>query len=211
MMAQMKKAVVGILAFQGDARSHQKLLQAHYANLIDTVLIHSHKDMLSNNQFIIDALIIPGGESTAIKSIAQSIYIDNSENNINFWEGCLGRWLKENRPTLGTCAGCIIMAEFGVISGMQVERNAYGSQINSFRSTVSMNGDKKDSFVEALFIRAPKITFVGQGSPIAFINGDEVVGVEYGPFMALTFHEELIPGQIAFHARFLVKNGLLPK
>ena len=129
-------------------------------------------------------LIVPGGESTAVRTIGMDT----------------GLWRKLadfQGPVMGTCMGSILMARealsppsqgFGMLD-ITVERNAYGRQIHSFSSQGSL--DFSDEPFEMIFIRAPKVVRIADSvKPIAWLNG-EVTGVLCGNKMALTFHPEL--------------------
>lgn len=166
----------GILALQGSFHEHASSL-----NLINKefVFIKTPKDL--NN---VDSLILPGGESTAMLKI--------QENNTLFLN--LKKIIETGIPTLGTCAGLIILSNqdvlgkstLGVID-CTVERNGYGRQNQSFEGLV-----KFENFIsEYCFIRAPIIKSYGTNvNPIAFLD-DQIVGVQYNNIVGLTFHPEL--------------------
>ena len=126
----------------------------------------------------VDAFILPGGESTAMKIASRS---ENLYSKI--WEQ-----IRENEtPVLGTCAGAILLSQQGLIE-TSIERNAFGRQKESFQSEIKINLDKISNF-PGVFIRAPRF-LEGSKHPIAWLEG-EVVGVLEGNTMALTFHPEL--------------------
>ena len=168
--------VVGVLAIQGD-------FQAHIAALLKIGI--DHKEIRTSNDLDgITYLIVPGGESTTIRKVAQS-------NGL--WE----KLARFEGPVMGTCMGSVIMAHrieapedkaLGMID-MTIRRNAYGRQINSFTA------DGRIKFLsepfEMVFIRAPKIIRMGKNvEPIAWL-GDEITGVKAGNKIAFTFHPEL--------------------
>ena len=166
----------GVLALQGSFYDHVQSLE-----LIDQdyVLIKDTSD-LSN----VNSLILPGGESTSMIKI--------QENN-NLFSG-LKKLIESGIPTLGTCAGLILLAKdvidgetsLGVLNTV-VERNAYGRQNQSFEGLVNLLGNKE----MYCFIRAPKIlSFEDSVSAIATID-NEVVGVIEDNIVGLTFHPEL--------------------
>lgn len=126
----------------------------------------------------IDAIILPGGESTAMKIASRSEDLFNG-----LWE--LIR--NSETPVLGTCAGAILLAQQELIT-TPIVRNAFGRQKESFQSKIRINIDGEDEFM-GVFIRAPRFT-EGSNYPIAWYQ-DEVVGVQEGNIMALTFHPEL--------------------
>ena len=179
--------MVGVLAIQGDFESHIKVLRKLGAAYKE-VRTASDLDGISH-------LVIPGGETTTISKIAKS---DNFWNRLAEFKGSV----------LGTCMGSVLMAKeiespkaegWGMLD-ITVERNAYGRQISSF------TGKGKTSLTEGpfemVFIRAPKITRIGDGvKPIAWL-GDEVTGVMSNNKIALTFHPELTES-IGIHEYFL--------
>ena len=184
----------GVLALQGSYFDHVKSLE-----LIDKeyTLIKSAKD-LDN----IDSLILPGGESTAMIKIQKD---DNLFKKIKIK-------INEGMPTLGTCAGLILLAK-DVIDGESsiacintvVERNAYGRQNESFEGLVEFNGNKE----MYCFIRAPKIISYGNSvNPIASID-DEIVGIHENNIVGLSFHPELTNDNVYLKwLKNFLKDGL---
>ncbi len=171
---------IGVLALQGDFREHA----AAVARLgHDPVLIRSRDEHLQD----IDALIIPGGESTTIGKLAERYDLMKPLRGL----------ISDGLPTLGTCAGLILLAGatthdhqplLGVLD-VVVERNAYGSQADSFEADVEVQG--LEDPIRAVFIRAPRITKVGQGvDTLASHDGHPVV-VRQGAVVATSFHPEL--------------------
>ena len=166
----------GVLALQGSFYDHVLSLE-----LIgqDYVLIKDTSDLPGVN-----SLILPGGESTSMIKI--------QENN-DLFSG-LKKLIESGIPTLGTCAGLILLAKdvidgetsLGVLNTV-VERNAYGRQNQSFEGLVDLLGNKE----MYCFIRAPKIlSYEDSVSPIATIE-NEVVGVIENNIVGLSFHPEL--------------------
>ena len=166
----------GVLALQGSFYDHVQSLE-----LIgqDYVLIKDTSDLPGVN-----SLILPGGESTSMIKI--------QENN-DLFSG-LKKLIESGIPTLGTCAGLILLAKdvidgetsLGVLNTV-VERNAYGRQNQSFEGLVDLLGNKE----MYCFIRAPKIlSYEDSVSPIATIE-NEVVGVIENNIVGLSFHPEL--------------------
>lgn len=137
----------------------------------------------------IDALVLPGGESTAMRIASRSEDLYSA-----IWE------FIENKkiPVLGTCAGAILLSQQGLID-TKIERNAFGRQRESFQSEVDveLNGHSK---FQGVFIRAPRFT-EGSKSPIAWLD-NEIVGVLENNIMALTFHPELTD-DLRFHSWLL--------
>ena len=166
----------GVLALQGSFYDHVQSLEFIDQ---DYVLIKDTSD-LSN----INSLILPGGESTSMIKI--------QENNDLFTE--LKKLIESGIPTLGTCAGLILLAKdvidgetsLGVLNTV-VERNAYGRQNQSFEGLVNLLGNKE----MYCFIRAPKIlSYEDSVTPLATID-NEVVGVIENNIVGLSFHPEL--------------------
>ena len=166
----------GVLALQGSFFDHVQSLELINQ---DYVLIKDTSN-LSN----VNSLILPGGESTSMIKI--------QENN-DLFSG-LKKLIESGIPTLGTCAGLILLAK-DVIDGETslgalntvVERNAYGRQNQSFEGLVNFLGNKE----MYCFIRAPKIlSYEDSVTPIATID-NEVVGVIENNIVGLSFHPEL--------------------
>jgi pyridoxal 5'-phosphate synthase pdxT subunit len=173
---------VGVLALQGDFREHIAKIKECGANAIE---IRFPEQLRS-----IDGLIIPGGESTAIKKLLVK----------HKFKEALDKFYGEGKPVFGTCAGLVLMSDNieGEGKGMgyidiDVRRNAYGRQADSFEEMVSLNfgGTGADKKFRAVFIRAPKIIRMGSDvMVIASLNGEPVL-VKYGNVMAGAFHPEL--------------------
>ena len=166
----------GVLALQGSFYDHVQSLESIDQ---DYVLIKDTSD-LSN----VNSLILPGGESTSMIKI--------QENN-DLFTG-LKKLIESGIPTLGTCAGLILLAKdvidgetsLGVLNTV-VERNAYGRQNQSFEGLVNFLGNKE----MYCFIRAPKIlSYEDSVTPLATID-NEVVGVIENNIVGLSFHPEL--------------------
>jgi pyridoxal 5'-phosphate synthase pdxT subunit len=95
-----------------------------------------------------------------------------------------------NLPIFGTCAGCIIMSKLNLID-IKIERNAYGSQLDSFIIDLNCNLNNGIKKIKAIFIRAPKIINIGKNVEILAKYNDEIVLVKQGKYLASTFHPEL--------------------
>ena len=137
----------------------------------------------------VSALIIPGGESTTISKLMSKNGL--FENVKKFGE--------EGLPIMGTCAGLIILARkvrggvpgqsFLELLDVEVLRNAYGRQVDSFEAPITLTFSEKP--FPGVFIRAPRILKVyGKAKPLAY-HREEVVGVEQGNLIGLSFHPEL--------------------
>lgn len=166
MQDSLSSAIVGVLALQGAFIEHIKVLK----NLkIKTIEVRNQTEINS-----VDALIIPGGESSVINQL-----LDFNLPKI---------------PIFGTCAGCIILSQLGLID-IKIERNAYGSQLDSFEADLN-NG------FHGVFIRAPKITSIGKNVEVLAKHNDEPVLVRQGKYLAATFHPELT-NDTSIHELFL--------
>ena len=175
---------IGVLALQGDFREHLiAVKQSGHAAL--TV---RRSDELAE----VDALIIPGGESTTIAQLAQTFGLFSD----------IKKRISEGMPTYGSCAGMILLADrivdgalgqetFGGID-MTVRRNAFGRQVDSFERDLSFDGLQ----MRAVFIRAPWVEEVSSSVQILseVISGDgkrHPVAVRQGALLATSFHPEL--------------------
>jgi 5'-phosphate synthase pdxT subunit len=170
---------VGVLALQGDVREHVRVLES----LGVTGVTVKKPDEID----AIDALVIPGGESTTIAKMATRFgLIDPLRHAI---EGGL--------PTYGTCAGLIFLAG-AVMDGEQpllgaldvvVRRNAFGRQNESFEADIDVVG-LADPF-HAVFIRAPWVEKVGSAVEVLAVVDEHPVMVRQGNILASSFHPEL--------------------
>jgi 5'-phosphate synthase pdxT subunit len=166
----------GILALQGDYYAHGRVLDRLGHKYI---YVKTPADLDRT-----DGLIIPGGESTTMRKLAKSV---------GLWEK-LGTY---DKPIMGTCTGIILIAkrienplEEGLnLLDITINRNAYGSQINSFTAIGDYVPESRP--LEMVFIRAPKIESIGNGVEIIARLDNEPVGVRKGNIIGLTFHPEL--------------------
>ena len=172
-------ARVGVLALQGDFREHLATLAALGAEGIEV----RTPDQLE----AVDALVIPGGESTTIGKLAVRFGLMEP----------LRRRIEEGMPVYGTCAGMILLAR-DVTDGEQplvgaldvvVERNAFGRQNESFEEELAIDGLEEP--LRAVFIRAPWVAKVGEGVEVLASVDDHPVVVRQGHILASSFHPEL--------------------
>ena len=178
----MKNIVVGVLALQGDFREHIESLKK-----ID---VSAMEIKFPGQLDLIDGLIIPGGESTTLNKLF---------DKYGFREK-LKDFFRSGKPIFGTCAGLILLAEkikggdsqLGFID-IDVERNAYGRQIDSFEQSISLNLNHKTEKQEfnSIFIRAPRITRKGQGVDIMGMYSGQAVLAREKNILVSTFHPEL--------------------
>lgn len=173
---------VGVLAIQGDFARHTHQIALTGARPLEVRTVAQLEQ--------VDALIIPGGESTTM-----DILLDRFD-----LRGPL-KAFAESKPIWGTCAGMIMVGAhvndnqagikpLGLID-IDVERNGYGRQVFSFETALAVSLGNGMVTLNASFIRAPKITRVGETvTTIAAYNGDPVL-VSSGRIMASSFHTEL--------------------
>lgn len=191
----MRRVRIGVLALQGAFAEHVAILHRLGAEAVEV----RTPDQLDG----LDGLILPGGESTTMGLVAQRWGLVEP----------LRAWVHGGKPTWGTCAGMILLADQAtnqklggqpLIGGLHVtvNRNYFGRQTASFETTLSVPSfDPPVS--PGVFIRAPAITAVGEGVKIlAQLPGPIFVAVKQGPILATAFHPELTP-DMRWHALFV--------
>jgi 5'-phosphate synthase pdxT subunit len=192
-MGSKKQATIGILAVQGDFAMHARVLDRIG---VSWKLVKHVEDLAE-----IDALILPGGETTTMLKFLTERKIGEAIKN----------FAEENKPIFGTCAGAILMAKevlnpeqerLGLID-ISIERNAYGRQVDSSVQQGECP-ELSDHPVEMVFIRAPIIRRVGKDVKILGRTGELPVLVEQGNLLAATFHPELTTDE-TIHRYFLKK------
>jgi pyridoxal 5'-phosphate synthase pdxT subunit len=169
---------VGVLALQGAVREHIRSIEACGAEGIAI----KKAEQLSE----VDGLILPGGESTAMRRLIDKYGFMNA----------LKEFAAEGKPMFGTCAGLILLAKnlvghephIGVMD-ITVERNSFGRQVDSFEADLAIK-DVADSF-PAVFIRAPHIVDAGAEVEILSKHNDRIVAAREGQFLGCSFHPEL--------------------
>ncbi len=188
---------VGILGLQGSVEEHMLFFRDLVGNN-SVQLVKKASDIAS-----LDGLVMPGGESTTIGKLMQRYKIDEA--------------IKENDELaiMGTCAGAILLAkeiegsdQFALgLMDMEVERNAYGRQKESFEADIEIPSLGEKLF-KAVFIRAPVIKEVGKGAEVLARHNDEPVLVKQDKYIVCTFHPELTEDS-RIHQYFLamIKNG----
>ncbi len=178
--------VIGVLALQGDVAEHLRALDEVGATAVPV----RRPDELGR----VDGLVIPGGESTTLWRL--SVAFDMLEP--------LRKLIASGLPTFGSCAGMIMLADrltdgvagqqtYGGID-MTVRRNAFGRQVNSFESDITLTGlNGTQRPLHAVFIRAPWVEQVG--SRVEILSTEQrtgrIVAVRQGPLLATAFHPEL--------------------
>lgn len=171
---------IGVLALQGAFIEHEKMLQSLGAETVQVRLPHHLENL--------DGLIIPGGESTTIGKLATQYGLIEP----------LREFARHN-PTWGTCAGMIFLAKdighdrqpiLGLMD-IQVNRNAFGRQIDSFEADLNIDGLDGGPF-HAVFIRAPVATGAADDVKVlSKLGNSEIVAAQQRHLLATAFHPEL--------------------
>lgn len=196
----VKELSIGVVGIQGARYEHIVSMQnaLKETNTPGKVFVVKNKEDIDH----LDALILPGGEST---TISQILYNSGLHNAIS------KRIKKRNLPIMGTCAGCVMLAsklkdniakDVKLLNAidMEVERNAFGRQKDSFEKIIEIKGFTK-SF-NAVFIRAPEIKRVWNNCEIIAKIDKKIVMVRQDNMIALSFHPELTD-DLRVHKYFL--------
>ena len=186
---------VGVLALQGDFREHLAALRA--------CEVEGLPIRLASDLDAVDALILPGGESTTMARLMEPGL-----------RASIQRRSAAGMPVMGTCAGMILMArdiqggradqEPLRLMDMGVRRNAYGRQIDSFETEV--DSPAIGGAGPAVFIRAPQVTERAPDVVELASHAGQTVAVKQGNRLALAFHPELTPDR-RWHQYFLTLDG----
>lgn len=200
------RPVVGVLALQGGVAEHAALLEELGAQ----VVLVKRPEHLEN----LDALVLPGGESTTIDRLTRIFGLRQP----------LIEAIAGGLPTLGTCAGLILLAReiedpaagqqtLGLLD-VTVRRNAFGSQVDSAETELTWGDAGADGTgqgtgvnaeqvpVKAAFIRAPIVIRVGADVTVLARHAGQVVGVQQGHLLGISFHPELT-GDTTVHRALL--------
>ena len=191
---------VGVLALQGDTREHLAALRDAGVAAV-TVRRSAELDA-------VDALVIPGGESTTMSHLLRDLDLLEP----------LRKRLADGLPAYGACAGMILLASEILDAGaggreavplggldITVRRNAFGRQVDSFEGDVEFSGF--DEPVHAVFIRAPWVERVGDGVQVLATAAGHAVAVRQGRVLATAFHPE-VTGDRRIHRLFVdIVNG----
>lgn len=187
---------IGVLALQGAVQEHLDCL--HSLPGVTGIPIKKAADINS-----IAGLILPGGESTAIGKLLQEFQLTP----------LLIAKIRAGLPVWGTCAGMILLAKTIVdqpnchlgLMDITVQRNAYGSQLNSF-TTNALIPAVSSAPLPLVFIRAPYVVKAGPTVKVLATVAEKIVAVEQGNMLATAFHPELT-GNLEFHKYFVAKAG----
>jgi 5'-phosphate synthase pdxT subunit len=190
---------VGVLALQGDVQEH---INSLIACGVDPLTVRRVSELEQ-----VDALILPGGESTTISQLAEVFGIFDS----------IKARILDGMPVYGSCAGMILLADeildakedqktFGGLD-ITVRRNAFGRQVDSFESELKF-GDGFDEPIHAVFIRAPWVERVGSGVQVLASVDNHPVAVRSQTLLATSFHPELT-GDHRIH-RYFIKEVAQP-
>lgn len=187
---------IGVLALQGDYEAHAQILQS--CGVEEIVPVRDAKALEE-----CDGLVIPGGESTTMSRLC---------DRYDLWEPLRNK-IYGGLPVLGTCAGLIMLSK-NITGGsknfeqktlqaldIDVARNAYGPQIESFETWLEVPATGDDP-LRVAFIRAPQILRTGEGVEVLATRNEQAVAVRQGNIMALTFHPEVV-GEARLHQLWL--------
>ena len=189
---------VGVLALQGDFREHIAALNEIG---VSAIAVKRGSEIEA-----IDALILPGGESTTIAKLARIFGVFD----------LIQKRIKEGMPVYGSCAGLILLADkildgapgqesFGGLD-ITARRNAFGRQVDSFEGEIEFKGLGK---LNGVFIRAPWVEEVGKEVEVLATAHEHPVAVRQGKILATSFHPELTNNH-AVHRYFveeICRNG----
>jgi len=184
---------VGVLALQGDVREH---IQSLLACGVEGVAVRRAQEIEN-----VDALVLPGGESTTIAQLAEVFGIFD----------LIKEKIKNGMPVYGSCAGMILLASeildakegqksFGGLD-ITVRRNAFGRQVDSFESDIAFN-DGSEQLIHAVFIRAPWVEKVSDSVEVLASVDAHPVAVRSKTALATSFHPELT-GDHRIHSYFI--------
>ena len=184
---------VGVLALQGDVREH---IQSLLACGVEAVAVRRAQEIEN-----VDALVLPGGESTTIAQLAEVFGIFD----------LIKEKITNGMPVYGSCAGMILLASeildakegqksFGGLD-ITVRRNAFGRQVDSFESDIAFN-DGSEQLIHAVFIRAPWVEKVSDSVEVLASVDAHPVAVRSKTALATSFHPELT-GDHRIHRYFI--------
>lgn len=171
---------IGVLALQGAVREHLRAVESSGVTAVEVKRVEQLDE--------IDGLILPGGESTAMRRLMDR----------NDFISAIQAFGEQKKPIFGTCAGLILLAK--AINGdenaahlklmnINVARNAFGRQVDSFETKLDIKGIAED--VNAVFIRAPYILDVGRDVEVLCEYDGKIVVAQQDHYLCASFHPEL--------------------
>ncbi|HIS29599.1 MAG TPA: pyridoxal 5'-phosphate synthase glutaminase subunit PdxT [Candidatus Avamphibacillus intestinigallinarum] len=171
---------IGVLALQGAVREHLRAVESSGVTAVEIKRVEQLDE--------IDGLILPGGESTAMRRLMDR----------NDFIPAIQAFGEQKKPIFGTCAGLILLAK--AINGdenaahlklmdINVARNAFGRQVDSFETELDIKGMAED--VNAVFIRAPYILDVGRDVEVLCEYDGKIVVAQQDHYLCASFHPEL--------------------
>ena len=173
---------IGVLALQGSVSEHRLCMEQLNVDVVD---VREPSDMKG-----LKGLIMPGGESTTLRKLLV---------NSGLWDVIS----RSDIPIMATCAGAILMGESDDATfekmDFRIDRNYYGRQKDSFEKDIRIGNNQE---FRGIFIRAPAIVSVGDGTKAIAWDGEMVVGCTMDRHMALTFHPEL-NDDLTFHQMWI--------
>lgn len=183
---------VGVLAVQGSVYEHIKCLSR--VEKVTPLAVKTREEILS-----LDALILPGGESTAIGKIIKEFSLGDAICELN----------QRKKPIWGTCAGMILLAKEIIgahvfhlgFMNIKVRRNAYGGQLDSFTIKMYIPEVSEDSQT-LVFIRAPLIEETGREVKVLAEINDKAIAARQENLLVTAFHPELTDG-LSFYRYFI--------
>ena len=186
---------VGLVALQGGVREHRLMLEGLGARVVP---LRSGDDLIGPDGVRVDAVLLPGGESSTIDKLLRMFDLFEP----------LRASIAAGLPALGTCAGLVLLASdvddrapgqrsLGLLD-VTVRRNALGSQVDSAETELASTLGP----LRVAFIRAPIVTRVGPGVDVLARRDEHVVAVRQGAITGIAFHPELT-GETVFHRRLL--------
>ncbi len=198
----MSNIKVGVLSLQGDVAENIASTKTALSELDKTGTVTEVKTPEQISE--LDGLIIPGGESTMIGQLS---LINGSLKKIK-------EKIEAGMPVLGICAGLILLSKKAKdrvvgdtdqplldLLDVQVERNSFGRQRDSFEAVISMDSLNIPKF-NGVFIRAPSISEVGENAEVISKFNEKIVAVKQGNMLATAFHPELTQ-DVSLHKYFV--------
>jgi len=198
----MSELDIGILALQGDGAENfmSTMMAMNELGIDGSVSQVKTPDQIS----AVDGLIVPGGESTMMGQLSM----------VNGAMSALKEKIESGMPVLGICAGMILLAKNSKdrvvgstkqplldVLDVEIERNSFGRQKDSFEAKVSLDAMDIPSF-QGVFIRAPAVVKTGSGVETLGKFNEKIIAVKQGNILATSFHPELTR-DVSLHKQFV--------